>query len=377
MDNKHIGITMIPLLPIFSKEAFKLFFLFQLKDFPGNPIVIATIWLTLQIIFASIFGYVSDKNYRKLVLLLTIGMSIISIPLIKYNFFWIAIIIDGIFCNITPIARAAYCDANPLINRTKLMTNSFIAQAIPWIILCWNNNVIKNYLYPISLFLAFLSLISIIILYKDTANKALQPIIKEIKDLKAKYFNRIFIKLAIAFILLEITYQIMPYFSEAHFNINNLQKAYLFLGIGIALGCSYHKFIKVSNHLRAINLIILGGLTLFFLEFLASYFTDKQYFIPLNIYLLFSFLGGLYWPLIYAVFSEKAKMHEEGLIFGLLDSLQSVAEVIPPFIMIWEKNEKLGYFPFFLLLVVAFYLTYKKGNLSNHSSHIKNKENVR
>ena len=328
--------------------------------------------------FFKLFGYISDRNYRKIIILLSIGVSILSVGFLQYNFFWSAIIIDGVFCNVTPIARAAYCDINPLTNRTKLMTNTFLAQSVPWIVLCWNFDSVKEYLFVISLILAFISLLSIIFWFRGITNKVLQPFIKEINDLKYKYYNSTFIKLGIAFVLLEITYQIIPYFSEAHFNINNLQKAYLFLGIGVALGCTCHKFIKVSNHLKAVNLIILASFTLFFLEFLASFLTDKQYSIPLNIYLLFAFIGGLYWPLIYAIFAEKAKIHEEGLIFGSLESLQSIAEVIPPLIFIWVKNERLGYFPFIILLGMAFYLTYKKKlySLSNHSRKGRKKESI-
>ena len=163
---------------------------------------------------------------------------------------------------------------------------------------------------------------------------------------------------------MEVTYQIIPYFGETHFNLQNLQKSFLFLGIGVVGGCLVHKLYKVSNIYKLINFVILGAFILFFLEFLATYLTNKKYDIPVNVYLLFAFLGGLYWPLIYAFFTEKAKKHEEGLILGFLESIQSLAEVIPPLILIWDKKEKLGYSPFIILLGVAFLITFKKENLS-------------
>lgn len=365
---------MILLATIFSREIFKLFFLFQIKQYSGNQLEITTIWIALQIVFSSFFGYISDRNYRKAILVLSLVTSLFSIIFLQYHLFWITVIINGVFCNVTPIARAAYCNCHPLTNRTKLMTNTFLAQSLPWIVvLCWDYVIIDKYLFDISIAVSLSAFAGVLFLFNEPSNKILQSSSKELKNLKTKYATSTFIKLSIAFVLLEISYQIMPYFNEAHFNIDNLQKSYLFLGIGVTIGCLFHKFIKVSNHQKIMNYIILGGCTLFFLEFLATYFTDKQYFIPLNIYLLFAFLGGLYWPLIYAIFAEKAKMHEEGLIFGSLESLQSIAEIFPPFIFIWYQQEKLGYFPFFILLGTAFFLTFKRKFFLNNITNNCNK----
>lgn len=107
--------------------------------------MLASCWLALQVIFSSLSGYISDKNLRKIVLFITLAFSIVSTSLLYNNFFWLAIIVDGIFCNITPVARAGYCDYNPNKNRTELMTNTFIAQALPWIVICYNYKIIENY----------------------------------------------------------------------------------------------------------------------------------------------------------------------------------------------------------------------------------------
>jgi hypothetical protein len=288
---------MISLISIAVKEAFKLYFLFNVKNYTGNIIVLTTCWLALQVVFSSVAGYLSDKNLRKLVLLITLTFSIISASFLHNGFFWVAIIIDGIFCNVTPVARAGYCDYNPTKNRMSLMTNTFIAQALPWILICYNYEIINNYLFQIALITSLAISFVTLFMYKNHGNKKAQSFITEMKDISNKYSQKSFIKLIVAFLILEVTYQILPYFGEAHFNLQNLQKAFLFLGIGVTCGCLFHKFFNASNVYKSINFVILGAFILFFLEFLATFLTNKKYEIPVNIYLLFSFLGGLYWPL--------------------------------------------------------------------------------
>lgn len=362
---------MIPLTSIFFKEIFKLYFLFNLKKYGGDVAVLTTAWLALQVFFSSLSGYISDKNFRKQLLFITLSTSIISIIFLHYDFFWYAIIIDGIFCNSTPVARAGYCDNNPNESKTVLMTNTFIAQALPWIFICYNYKIIENYLFIIALISAIIISLLVLFIYKKHAYEQITSPSIEIKDIRKKYWNRKVIKLMVAFFLLEVIYQILPYFGEAHFNLQNLQKAFLFLGIGVTAGCLFHKFYKVINIYKSINFIILASLILFLLEFLATYFTDKKYEIPVNLYLLFSFLGGLYWPLVYSYFAEKAKKHEEGFIFGILESISSFAEVIPPIVLIWDRKEKLAYYPFIILLGIAFVLTLQKDYLSFYKSNKK------
>lgn len=65
----------IPLLAIFVDGLHQIYFLVALKQAPTNTTHIASVWVALQVVFATTFGLVSDKYCRKTILILGMNLS--------------------------------------------------------------------------------------------------------------------------------------------------------------------------------------------------------------------------------------------------------------------------------------------------------------
>ena len=124
------------------------------------------------------------SNHSKKTLNITFGASILSVFLLYNGFFWIAIIIDGIFCNVTPIARAAYCDVHTCSGRTPNIINTFIVQSIPWIFLPFLNWNGYNPSFIILALISLLLLLSSIFFFKDFRDKTKKIDLKKVRKLK-------------------------------------------------------------------------------------------------------------------------------------------------------------------------------------------------
>jgi MFS family permease len=366
LQRRNFLLSLIPLFCIATNEVFKLYFLLKLRDWHGGDVnLLESIWLGLQILFSIVFGLVSDKFCRKKTLLVTLIASTLAAFFVSKNLFWLAIFIDGIFGNVLPIARAAYYDISEKENKISLLTNTFIIQAIPWILLCANFFVFTNLLVYVVITTASLSIL-LTSFFKDVRDKKklLESTSNEIRKITHKFYKIQYLKIGVAFFIAELTYQIFPYFSESHFSDKNLQLTFFLLGIGVAGGCLMHKFFRFSDSQKGLSFVFFTTLLVFLLSWISSSLSGRNINspIPLDLYLKFAFLGGMYLPLIYAFFVKKAKTHQIGMLFGILEALQSLAEFSAPFLMVtvFSAFKNLNFLLFLFLIFSSFILVLKK-----------------
>ena len=51
------------------------------------------------------------------------------------------------------------------------MTNTFIAQALPWIVICYDYKIINNYLFQIAFATSVVTSLITLLMYKNQGNK--------------------------------------------------------------------------------------------------------------------------------------------------------------------------------------------------------------
>jgi MFS family permease len=175
-----------PLLAIIVNEAIRIYFfsIINTKNFDVYLEKLLILWLVLQIIFTIVLGKISDRYCRKKVLLITLVASGISIVLLRFDFFIISIIINGIFGSILPIAIAAYCDVHVTRGRTPNILNALLFLPISWIILAINPTLFFDYLFQSALIITSVSAFLVLFFFKDIRDK-----IEKKKSSKKKLFK--------------------------------------------------------------------------------------------------------------------------------------------------------------------------------------------
>ena len=81
------------------------------------------------------------------------------------------------------------------------------------------------------------------------------------------------------------------------------------------------------------------------------------------LFLQYTILGGIGLPLIYSYFGEKATVHEQGVVYGFLESIQSASEFIGPFLLGFILSIKdIHYLIVLPFLVISYCLSIKLSN---------------
>jgi MFS family permease len=344
----------IPILCIMGKEAYQLFFFLNLKSDKENAIAkMIIVWIVLQIIFSIVFGMISDKYCRRKTLNVTLGCSLLSILLLKGNFLWSAIIVDGIFCNIIPIARAAYCDIHTCSGRTPNLVNTFMAQAVPWIVLSFNYAVFHNHLFLIVVSFAVIIFLLSTTFFQDFRDKESKIDGNQLKKIYEKFFKAAYIKIALALLIWNSAWWLLLYYGEVMLDEESLQK-YFFLIVGIAffVGTLIAKIFRFSPK-KTIPLIFLFTFLLFFFDWVLAMALNLSSIVTPSLFLQFTIIGGIGLPLIYAFFGERATIHEQGTIYGILESVLSASGFLGPFLLSCFVIKDLGHSLFLPLLTFS------------------------
>ncbi len=126
------------------------------------------LWNILQIIPAFVFGYISDRNYRKQMLVISQALGFFGgIVLFMVGAkTWVLILIAMTF-NPLPIARAALLDNFPQFSTLKLVAVTFLAQNLPWVFFKQLSYFSMDSLVLITLFLIASNLVLTSVLFED------------------------------------------------------------------------------------------------------------------------------------------------------------------------------------------------------------------
>jgi MFS family permease len=173
------------------------------------------IWNTLQIIPAFVFGYISDKNYRKTSLLVSQCLGLMG-GMVLYVFgakSWVLILIALTF-NPMPVARAALLDNFPQHSTLKLVAITFIAQNLPWAFYKTLSLVSFDAITQFTLIALAANFLLTLGLFKDKKDQ-IHPKVEQKGSLEMIGKDHRIWKTFIAFTLAELTFYLLFVFVES------------------------------------------------------------------------------------------------------------------------------------------------------------------
>ncbi|MCC5832534.1 MAG: MFS transporter [Chlamydiales bacterium] len=365
--------SFIPLMCIIADAAISLFFLSHLPTAKTNVELLGSVWVGLQVIFSVVFGIISDKYCRKKTLAFTIICSVIALVALKLNYFWIAIFIDGIFGNIIPVARATYCDIHTLSARVPNIINTFIVLPIPYIVLSISHHIYADHLFTSVLSFSVLSVVLVVFLLKDFRDKDRRKANFIILKIKSTHFYKLkYLRVVLALLVWNSAWYIILYYNEQTMTELQLEKTFLLIvGLAFFVGTVVGRIYRFRVHL-AITVSLLSSFLLLFTDWIAFVVLATPQIIPVSFFLQFTMLGGVGLPYIFSYFGEIAKIHEQGEVFGFLESIVSLAEFIGPFFLVLIKIDGgLNYYYILPFLFVSALLSLRLNNKVDHN-RIKN-----
>lgn len=291
------------------------------------------IWLFLQLVPGFALAYLSDRNKRKKILIISQCLGIIGIILLaKFGFNPWVLAFVAITFNPTPIARAAFIDNYPQHSILKLISITFLAQWIPWTFI----NYIPKIDYTIVLYilLAVQSLNTVLsfLFFKDkydyVNHDEKHPYPWEILIRKKAILYTI-----VAFILAELTFYLVWLFLENHPRMHSwLSITTLATLIGICIALLY----KHIPHMSIITLLygIGAGFMLVSFVICLSYPSSSCDNRLINSIINYSVVGGIYLPFVAdAVITMSGEKHKAiGAAFIELGG--AIATILSPLICI-------------------------------------------
>ena len=334
----------------------------------------------LQIFSAPIQGAISDHYCRKK----SMVVSFVAIALSQCLFFGFkfygsgmllaGILVLGVLGNAEVIARALLLDKYPKYNRRGIISASFVVQMIPWAITAF----LMRAGFSIEIFLWYfiISLLCVILGIFCVHDR---------RDLdRHKKFHRVlrhdwkatisFLKVKgvlialIAYFLYESSFSLSFYYQDEVIK-NRLAETMIMIlmVVGFIAGTILLISLKLSDKKGVLSGLLIGivGYVVIWVLSLQGAALELQgvgYFILA--------LGlGVTVPAIFTYFSLRQELHQQGKLFGILDSVHTIGEMAVTAILLYAAfvpAQVMGIFTIALYLV-AFFL-YKKGLLNAISS---------
>jgi hypothetical protein len=305
--------------------------------------------LTLQILASPIQAALSDLYCRKKSLIVSLFFSLIALVfvylygqrvLFYFPILLLIIFFKGALGNTIPLSLAAIADTQEKNVRFSfgLSTSSY---AIAYLLLIFSNKFLTEKQSGIVSIVLFAMLVFLCAkLFKDTRDKnktpshafkfitALGLVVKEMKliaaDLKRKHIRNALI----SFLLWEISlYSIVLLYVD--FNVA------VFSNIAIAMQCGYlvgafllkfcdriddRKMIKIGYNFSALSLVP------FFI--LSPFYENFNFLLLAGCYFFHTMGNALLGATLFAIISKETSLHQQGKIYGLIESTDTIAFLI-------------------------------------------------
>jgi len=167
-------------------------------------------------------------------------------------------------------------------------------------------------------------------MFKDEADSVKE----DCSNLKHKHptFVKRFIPSWSAFLLLQVAFQIVYLKQE---NLYSMKDAFkeaeftLIFAIAFLLGTIGQIFVPFVNkrtlRFALLTAVLALGLGIIF-EF--KVFSEISILHPILSFGFFTLAVGIYLPRLFCFYAERTKLHEHGLVFGVLESIMVLAEVV-------------------------------------------------
>lgn len=308
----------------------------------------------LQLIPAFTFAYISDKHYRKKVLIISqffgfLGISTLFIIGIKL---WILIAIALTF-NPIPVARAALLDNFSHHSSLKIVAITFLAQYFPWI---FYNQIVSfpiNKLYGITLILLFANIVLTKLIFKDRTD----TLHTTTSITTSKFINKInkrMIFTIVSFMFAGMSLYLVWIYLQ--YTGNNFIW-FDFTNLGIFIGVASALVYSVLPHMTIITLFYAVGLCMYLVTFIADMATPlKCEQCLLNTFSHYSIVVGMYVIFVTEAVIKMFGSRNKAIGAAVIELTNSIAMVISSMIFIFAKPDATAIItmtiPFFLAAVL-------------------------
>ncbi len=250
-------------------------------------------WLILQMIPGFVFGYISDRHYRKKALVISQLLGLVGGALLMFYGFetWVLVLISLTF-NPMPVARAAFLDNFPKHSMLQIISVTLLAQYIPWSFFDYLNQFQYESVVLCILSVLFLNIFFTIFFFNDGYDKEIT---------KHQNFFAVSLRLPIlltlvAFTLSESTFYLLWAFLETSpvFRLSQSLTDYGTL-VGIFLAMLYNRL----PHISIISLFYhIGAGTMLIVLFRCILTSVSCADLFVNAMSHYSVIGGLYLPFV-------------------------------------------------------------------------------
>lgn len=350
-----LGFTiMIPLLPFYAEH---------LGATPFQIGMLSSIYGLCSLVSGPVLGDLSDRFGRKRILLLSqIGSCFGFIILAFSNVLWIVFLsrfIDGVTAGNLTVAQAYISDVTKPQQRTRAMGLIGASFGLGFIIGPALSGLLSNFghIAPIwaSAFLSFLSIIGTIIFLKETSIKnneseseSLCSPIDHVRKLVLLFKTPALKNCFILFFIFSFSFSLymsgLPMYCERILMWKG--KNFTVREVGILL--SYIGLIALSIQVLGLNSMVrkIGEVKVMLIGFSATCIAfltiGNAFVLPLFLVgiTINTFGNAILRPAISGMLSQAASPKQQGLVFGLNQTLMSIAQIICPLIsgFLIEKN---------------------------------------
>lgn len=334
------------LLSIMAYEIMKINLQIIFRESHGHTSLFDNSWALSSVLGSTLLGFFSDRfslfSWRKPICLIGIFCSLVTgiaflHPALhdsenKFSILFF-VLLNGLSGSYLGAARAFYLDQFRA-NKVLHFSITVIFQCIPWIVtggLLAEQFISLNFLRIFSVILVAIAFFANVFFAYDKRKSQFESRHggNEFKELSRKYNHIRYWSIILSFFILAISYHLMPYLGEYAFFNSTFYQEVFFLGLGVSAGVPIAFLFLKTSTLKALKF----GYIICFLYFLLIGFfywsgtinsekTLKYQF------LIFAILGGSLWILSLKEFLIKSKFTEDGLVLGLIESIQSLGEFV-------------------------------------------------
>jgi hypothetical protein len=270
--------------------------------------------------------------------LILAGVSVSGSSAVSATTFFLLLcgfLIDGIFGNVATIARAALVDSAFLGSIRKALGYSFALIGLPWILI-FSVKLPLEAVIAITLALNLIALALVSYKFSDNRDeKAIHPFTlkNEVSSFLKIFKSAPFVIGVLAFLVSEIGFEFIFLYETDIVQDGQMAFIYPLFGLGFSCGSLFQSFVSIS--LKNMKGIILLGFAASFVSILINpiffYFQGESDLSSIDWARGASILAttsGFYFPSIFALFSHYFKTHQQGKIFGFLESTLNLGEMI-------------------------------------------------
>ncbi len=310
--------------------------------------------LGLQIIFSPLQSGFSDYYLRRKSIIVSISATLISLILFKLSincgvvFLIIPIIIKGALGNTLPIAWAGIADVTKGKNVRFALALSICALAVG----SWGSLIVTPFLKINIFFLSILILAIMGVCYaiypfrdsKDSPKPHFLKRLSPVQLLKGEcigIYNIAKKPLSVfalfSFLFSEISFYQILFRVEVFSSYTCFVHVPLAIGIGYTIGTIALKFFKIKDKLVCLIGLIISVSSILFINFLFALKLENQITFT-AFFACYSFGYALFTPALFSLISLRNQPHQQGKIYGIIESIDSLASLITFFIVFIAKE---------------------------------------